>query len=353
VLYERCQSANAGAPGGGGGTARNAKAHSAPRQIDRELAEILRAPTSGASLLLADGGLCSDDGREAYPVVDGVPILLAPDGAFSVDAYVQAEEPQPGIARRLRPRVRALLPSLSHNLSAGRNFARMRELLHEACPTASARVLVVGGAVLGEGMAILAEDPRITLVEADVAVGPRTDVICDAHALPFGDAVFDGVVCQAVLEHVADPVGVVAEVHRVLKPGGLVYSEIPFMQQVHEGAYDFTRFTYNGHRRLFRWFAQIDAGATAGPGMALGWSVRALLSALAGERGHARTAVNLLSTLTLFWLKYLDRPLMRGTAALDGASGIYFLGRAQDHPREDQEIIAGYRGVNSGFSVRR
>jgi hypothetical protein len=132
-----------------------------------------------------------------------------------------------------------------------------------------------------------------------------------------------------------------------------VYSEIPFMQQVHEGAYDFTRFTYNGHRRLFRWFEQIDAGATAGPGMALGWSLRALLSALVGERAWARSAVNLVTTLTLFWLKYLDRPLMRGTAVLDGAAGIFFLGRASESERTDLEIIAGYRGVNSGFSVRR
>jgi glycosyltransferase involved in cell wall biosynthesis/SAM-dependent methyltransferase len=353
ALYEPCRPAAAVAGGRGRRTARSATARSTPRQIDRELAEILRSPTSGARLVVAEGRLCSDDGREAYPVVDGVPILLPPEGAFSPEAYVQVEQAKPGIARRLRSRARSLLPSLSHNLSAGRNFARMRGLLHEACPTGAARVLVVGGAVLGEGMAILAEDPGIALVEADVAVGPRTDVICDAHALPFSDAAFDGVVCQAVLEHVADPVRVVAEVHRVLKPGGLVYSEIPFMQQVHEGAYDFTRFTYNGHRRLFRWFEQIDAGATAGPGMALGWSVRALLSALAGERAHVRSAVNLLTTLTLFWLKYLDRPLMRGAAALDGASGIYFLGRAQEYPREDQEIIAGYRGVNSGFSVRR
>jgi len=58
--------------------------------------------------------------------------------------------------------------------------------------------------------------------------------------------VFDAVWIQAVLEHVLDPVRVVAEIHRVLRPGGLVYSEIPFMQEVHEGAYDFTRFRLSG-----------------------------------------------------------------------------------------------------------
>ncbi len=51
-----------------------------------------------------------------------------------------------------------------------------------------------------------------------------------------------------------EPERVVSEIARVLKPAGMVYSEIPFMQQVHEGAYDFTRFTDSGQRWLFRQF---------------------------------------------------------------------------------------------------
>ena len=37
---------------------------------------------------------------------------------------------------------------------------------------------------------------------------------------------------------------------------GIVYAETPFMQQVHEGAYDFTRYTVLGHRYLFKKFKQ-------------------------------------------------------------------------------------------------
>jgi len=54
-------------------------------------------------------------------------------------------------------------------------------------------------------MKSLVDHPPIELVETDVAFGPRTAVICDAHRLPFENASFDGVVAQAVLEHVADP----------------------------------------------------------------------------------------------------------------------------------------------------
>ncbi|MEZ5361501.1 MAG: class I SAM-dependent methyltransferase [Bryobacterales bacterium] len=66
-------------------------------------------------------------------------------------------------------------------------------------------------------------------------------MLCDAQRIPFADATFDAVVAQAMLEHVADPVRAVGEIWRVLKPG-LVYSETPFLQQVHAGPYDFTRY---------------------------------------------------------------------------------------------------------------
>jgi ubiquinone/menaquinone biosynthesis C-methylase UbiE len=42
----------------------------------------------------------------------------------------------------------------------------------------------------------------------------------DAQALPFPDGTFDVVFCRYLLEHVGDPLGVLREMHRVLKPGG-------------------------------------------------------------------------------------------------------------------------------------
>ena len=354
ALYERCQT-DAGAPAGMAPDGRVADdGPSRPTlRLGDDLLPTLRCPDSGASLILERGALRTADGEHSYPLLDGVPVLLGGESAFAPDAYGQARPAARRLGASVERALRRLLPSLSHNLSAESNLLRLRELLGAGRAHPGPLVLVVGGSVLGEGMDVLAGDPSIRLVEADVAIGSRTSVICDAHRLPFADDAFDAVVCQAVLEHVADPPRVVAEIHRVLKPRGLVYSEIPFMQQVHEGAYDFTRYTRNGHRRLFRRFEEIDAGATAGPGMALGWSIRSLFTALAGDRARPRMLANLLVTLAFFWLKHLDRPLMRGAGALDGASGTYFLGRAAEQARSDREIIAGYRGVNSGFSVRR
>ncbi len=45
----------------------------------------------------------------------------------------------------------------------------------------------------------------------------------DAAALPFPTATFDGVFCSNLLEHASDTEGVIAELERVLKPGGWGY----------------------------------------------------------------------------------------------------------------------------------
>jgi ubiquinone/menaquinone biosynthesis C-methylase UbiE len=49
----------------------------------------------------------------------------------------------------------------------------------------------------------------------------------DAGALPFAAGAFDRVYCSEVLEHVVDPAAAVAEIRRVLKPGGVAVLSVP------------------------------------------------------------------------------------------------------------------------------
>jgi len=52
------------------------------------------------------------------------------------------------------------------------------------------------------------------------AAGAAVDFVHgDAAHLPFADASFDHVVCMAAFDSFSDPVGVLAEIHRVLVPG--------------------------------------------------------------------------------------------------------------------------------------
>lgn len=88
-----------------------------------------------------------------------------------------------------------------------------------------------GGGFMAEAMAargarVTGIDPAADAVAAarrhSSAVGlPIQYDVGVGEALPYGAAAFDAVVCVDVLEHVADLARVLAEVARVLRPGGL------------------------------------------------------------------------------------------------------------------------------------
>ena len=151
---------------------------------------------------------------------------------------------------------------------------------------------------------------------------------------------YDGVWIQAVLEHVVDPDRAAAGIHRVLKPQAVIYAETPFMQQVHERGYDFTRFTVLGHRYLFRNFEMIDMGGIGGPEVVLSWALRYFAWALTRSRHIARF-------VGLFFGVILRpfAPLMSRASMFDAASGVYFLGRKQPgHAMTHKELITLYKG---------
>jgi 2-polyprenyl-6-hydroxyphenyl methylase/3-demethylubiquinone-9 3-methyltransferase len=90
-----------------------------------------------------------------------------------------------------------------------------------------------GGGILSEdvarlGLAVTGVDPSAESIEAArrhaVTSGLAIDYrVASGEALPFGDAAFDVVLCCDVLEHV-DAIGpVLAEIARVLRPGGLLF----------------------------------------------------------------------------------------------------------------------------------
>ena len=56
----------------------------------------------------------------------------------------------------------------------------------------------------------------------------RGEVVADITALPFAEEEFDVVLCSHVLEHVDDDRGALAEVARVLRPGGAALLLVPF-----------------------------------------------------------------------------------------------------------------------------
>lgn len=90
----------------------------------------------------------------------------------------------------------------------------------------------------------------------DLSRSQRPAVVGDAHRLPFRDGTYDLVLATQVLEHCHTPAAVVAEVHRVLRSGGLFVCSVPFIYVIHGDPDDFWRFTAEGLRHLLRDFAR-------------------------------------------------------------------------------------------------
>lgn len=77
------------------------------------------------------------------------------------------------------------------------------------------------------------------------------DVECDLNEpLPFADRTFDTIVLSDVLEHIARPELLWAEMARILAPGGEILMNVPFYYWIHAGPYDFYRYTEFALRRF-------------------------------------------------------------------------------------------------------
>ncbi|MGF1545595.1 MAG: class I SAM-dependent methyltransferase [Parvularculaceae bacterium] len=311
----------------------------------KETLERLRCPKTGERLTrVAKDKVAAAAGRCEYPVLNDVPVVIDFENSVldEVETRARAAESMVVRADYANPALRFVKGLLSPEKKATqRNVSRLIDDL-EAKAAATGRevsALIVGGGSVGQGMAPLYDHPSIKVFSFDIYASDLVQFVGDAHHIPAADGAFDAVVVQAVLEHVLAPDRAASEIWRVLKDDGLVYAETPFMQQVHEGPYDFTRFTESGHRYLFRWFERLGSGTTGGPGLQLMWSTDYFFRSVFRSRMAGKIA-----KLAVFWTQYLDR-LAPERYAVDGACGVFFYGRKSDRAISPREAVAHYRGA--------
>lgn len=290
----------------------------------------------------------SDDCRATFPMVGGVPVLIDERrSAFSAaDCIAAVSIQEPSKTQILKRMLMRWLPALDRNMAGAGNMHKLRELL--APLQRKPVILNIGGKHPSSATARLCDSDDFDTIECDLLFRPRTNLVADPHNLPIADASVDLVLLDAMLEHLFDPFVCVDEIHRVLRPGGLVYADSPFMLQVHGGPLDLLRFSHLGHRRLFRRFEEVASGITAGPGVALAYSAQFFLLSFAQSR-LVRSAIEAVCRLTLFWLKYFDVFLRNRPGAYDAAHGVYFIGRSSMDVISDRELVRGYRGATRAF----
>jgi SAM-dependent methyltransferase len=133
----------------------------------------------------------------------------------------------------LRPRleVAELFPPIEEELGPYRHLFT-GNVLNAGCGDRDIRSLVPGR--------LYNQDIAEGLHNADV------DIESPLDRIPVEDGFFNTIICNAVLEHVANPEDVMREFARVCAPGGTLYLTIPFMQPEHKDPTDFQRYTLDG-----------------------------------------------------------------------------------------------------------
>ena len=273
-----------------------------------------------------------------FECMDGIPVLIS---EVACDTVFSSSQLDPMVMRSgdggiLRPLKRHIV---GESRVTKKNIAHFIRVL--LAGTENPRVLIIGAGEIGSGLGELYSSDT-QLVGTDIYISSLVDFIADAHYLPFESGSFDGVVIQAVLEHVVDPQLVVSEIHRVLTVDGFVYAETPFMQQVHEGAYDFTRYTVLGHRYLFKNFDRLDAGGLDGVGVVLAWSFKSFVHAITRSRLIAKLIFVPLKYFLTFVEKTADPRSLH-----DANSGSFFLGKKSEKILTHKDLIKEYEGFKS------
>jgi len=136
-------------------------------------------------------------------------------------------------------------------------------------------------------------------IEMEYSIFRHTDIVGDAHRLPFANESFDAVITFNTFEHLIDPNTAAREIRRVLKPGGRLILHTAFLQPVHEPPYHFYNTTEYGLRNWFRDFEIDDVSVSANfqPGFVLSWLSAEIRRAVAAEQGEK--AAERLGAMTL------------------------------------------------------
>jgi SAM-dependent methyltransferase len=164
-----------------------------------------------------------------------------------------------------------------------------------------------------------------------------------AEELPVRSDSVDAVVCISVLEHLERASFVVAEVARILKPGGLFYVATPFQYPFHGAPYDYQRWTVPGLRVLLgEDFEVVASGSRGGP---MGVVILALAHAAAqvlcfgSQRRYSIVNFGMMGLLAP--LKLLDLLFARLPYNTNLCPGCYVTARKVGRPGQARKALAG------------
>lgn len=308
--------------------------------MNKRLRDILACPVCRDPLTFDEGLSCLRCGT-VFEERNGTPILLDEASRREILKFYQGQphldEGKDGKrSRSLSERIVNQLtspPSRKIGDVTVFNLCKFWRLLEAA--GGEPRVLTVGKLKPRINGQRIEQFPEIRALNAaslrlDITPGPGVDVVGDGHKLPFLDSSLDAAIALTTLKHLRNPFTFASELHRVLKPGGLVYAQCVLFDPYHRRPGDYVHFTTSGIVQLFSRFETVETGVNTGPCYTmfklLPYSLACLLSF------NSRILYNLVlygSAWALSPIRYLDHFLLKNPWRDYVAFSNYFLGRKE------------------------
>jgi glycosyltransferase involved in cell wall biosynthesis/SAM-dependent methyltransferase len=125
----------------------------------------------------------------------------------------------------------------------------IKERLTQSLKLFSGKLLDVGCGQMPYKEFILNSNPSIQnyigldFVQGKYADLKHPDITWNGKSIPLEDASIDCAMATEVLEHCHDPLSVLIEIRRTLKPTGIFFFTIPFLWPIHDAPHDHYRYT--------------------------------------------------------------------------------------------------------------
>jgi SAM-dependent methyltransferase/uncharacterized protein YbaR (Trm112 family) len=295
-----------------------------------------------------------------FPIYENVPILI--DEQHSVfriqeikDAACLESKSQTAFSFGVKSTARGLIKFLMEITPTLYSKRRAKEIANiflnriNLIDKESVTILSIGNGTGGLIFNQLKQKSKFVLWETDVYMSEERMFISDIQQLPIPSESVDVILTEGVLEHVMSPDKAVSEIHRVLKPGGLVMSTTPFILGVHMPTADYMRFSTLGLIKLFDKFNPIECGVIDGVFVALAYQLSYSFMAIAsvatsGNLGAIKLA-KYCGNYLIFWLKFFDCILRKNAISEDAAASFYYIGKKQDSGVDDFAINSMFTGL--------
>jgi uncharacterized protein YbaR (Trm112 family) len=281
-------------------------------KIRTEIRDIIVCPYCHSALALLASSFDCTKCKKTFPIQNGIPNFLDFDVENTPDSQFQADQM---FERTLTARI--------HNFGKRIINSEYRPVNHVADfvkGIGPGHIIVE----LGSGSRQLRDD----VINVDLFPFPNVDLLANVAKTPFREDALDFIILDAVLEHVAEPHVVVAEVNRILKPRGQVICVVPWVFPYHGYPKNYFNISRDGLDFLFKDFSECRIEMEMGPTSALTNLVSEYIAvALSGRRKITYSFFKGLVLLPIFLLKFLDKFWSRSGKATRIASSLCVLAK--------------------------